>query len=341
MKMINITLLLILINLSNLFAIEHKLNVETFENHLLFSDLQNNRILYKLNTSKTLQIDQLNYNTEDTQAVEQTNFDSTRIKWEYLGPFIGATLITNISIYYIFRNAYWNEQKTKFHTFNDWNNADMNIDKIGHVYAGILLTKASYKVLKETNVPENYSVIFSTLSSIFFQTQVEIHDAHFKKWGWSWWDFGANVIGAVYPHLQEYISPLKTVNLKWSYHPSPAYKNGWHNHWIKDYEGFTYYLTFDVNAFLPQSIDRFWPDWLNIAIAYGVEKVKLGKNIWNMADKPLGDREWYIALDYSLLKIFRPKSKILRDVLEFLDNFHFPAPAVRISPSTIWYGLYF
>ncbi len=116
---------------------------------------------------------------------------------------------------------------------------------------GCYFSKASYKILRLTNVPEKQSIIFSTLSSIFFQTQIEIHDAFYKKWGWSWWDFGGNVFGAIYPHLQNRFKPLQAINLKWSYHPSPAYKKGWYEHWIKDYEGFTYYLTFDVNSILP------------------------------------------------------------------------------------------
>ncbi len=128
----------------------------------------------------------------------------------------------------------------------------MKIDKLGHIYSGILLTKTSYKILRSTNVPEKYSVLFSTLSSLLSQTQIEIHDAYFKNWEWSWWDFVGNVIGAVYPHLQNYFKALKAINLKWSYHPSPAYKKGWYDYWIKDYEGFTYYFSFDVNSILPE-----------------------------------------------------------------------------------------
>ncbi len=308
-----------------------------------FSELYKNRILLSFYNHHNPDIVSQNEQGAVTilNSIKTTSGDTTRIKWEYLGPFIGAVAVTNLSLYYIFRDAYWNEEKTKFHTFNDWNNADMNIDKIGHFYAGLLLTQTSYNVFRWTRVPEKQSVIFSTLSSIFFQTQVEIHDAYYKKWGWSWWDFSMNVVGAIFPHLQNYFSPLQAINLKWSYFPSPAYKKGWYDHWIKDYEGFTYYLTFDINSILPSKLDRFWPDWLNIAVAYGVDKVKLGKNIWNSSGKPLGDREWYIALDYSLLKIFNPKSQTLRDILKLIDNFHFPAPAVKISPNTIWYGLHF
>ncbi|MCX8056681.1 MAG: YfiM family protein [Ignavibacteria bacterium] len=328
-----------------IFIIQNQINASQNKIALgdenIFSELHRNRIFYLISNQNFQNLDFSFSNNQTKSQTKKQPQDSTRIKWEYLGPFLGGVLIANASIYYIFKDAYWNEERTKFHTFNDWNNADMNIDKLGHIYSGILLTKASYKIFKATNVPEKQSIIFSTLSSIFFQTQIEIHDAYYKKWGWSWWDFGGNVLGAIYPHLQNAVKPLKAINLKWSYHPSPAYKKGWYEHWIKDYEGFTYYLTFDVHSILPKPIDNFWPSWLNVAVAYGVEKVKLGKNIWNSADRPLGDREWYITLDYSLVKLIKPKSNFLREVLDLIDNFHLPAPAVRISPSTIWYGIYF
>lgn len=338
---IKFSLLVLLLNFE--FSYTYDINQEKFQINAY--DLYSNRIAFILNSSN-YKIHEIfienNFNSGNNNSQhKQLISDSNRIKWQYLGPAIALIAATNASIYYLFKDAYWNEEKTKFHTFNDWNNADMNIDKVGHFYAGVLLTKASYSLLRETNVPVKHSIIFSTLSSIFFQTQIELHDAYYKKWGWSWWDFSFNVLGAVYPHLQNLIKPLNSFNVKWSYNPSPAYKKGWYDHWIKDYEGFTYYLTIDINSLLPSKIENYWPDWLNIAIAYGVDKVKLGKNIWNSSNGPLGDREWYISLDYSLLKLFNPQSQFFRDILNFLDNFHFPAPAIKISPNVIWYGLYF
>lgn len=333
-KIYSFLLLIFIFQNSFLFAS----NIQEIENQDIFSELHQNRILFKLIQGN---LNKLNTDPDLYELNNQTKCDSARVKWEYLGPFIGGVVVTNALIYYIFKDAYWKEERTKFHTFNDWNNADMNIDKLGHFYAGMLLSKASYKILRLTNVPEKKSIIYSILSSIFFQTQIVIHDAFYKKWGWSWWDFGGNVFGAIYPLLQTYIKPLKNINLKWSYHKSPAFKKGWYEHWIKDYEGFTYYLTFVIHSMLPKPVDNFWPNWLNISLGYSVEKVKLGKNIWNSSGKPLGDREWYVAIDYSLLKLLNPESKILRELLELLDNFHFPAPAIRISPSTIWYGIYF
>ncbi|MBU2447364.1 MAG: YfiM family protein [Bacteroidetes bacterium] len=284
---------------------------------------------------------QLSNDTSKTFELSPPNGNNTKIKWEILAPVGVGIGAINYSMYKYYQKAWWGEERTKFHTFNDWNNADMNIDKVGHLYGGMALTKLSYKLYRLSNVPEGWSMFLSSFTSIFFQMQIEFHDAYFKKWGWSWWDVGANTLGAVYPNLQKMWTPLQTFNLKWSYHPSQAYKDGWFDYWIKDYHGFTYWLTFDVNSMLPKSIDKYWPDWLNLALGYGVERVKLGKNIWNSSVNPLGDREWYIAFDYDLVKLFNPKAEWLRELLETFNIIHFPSPAIRFSPSGIYYGLYF
>ncbi|MCX8010373.1 MAG: hypothetical protein N3A61_04420 [Ignavibacteria bacterium] len=100
-------------------------------------------------------------------------------------------------------------------------------------------------------------------------------------------------------------------------------------------------MTLDVHSILPKPVDKFWPNWLNLAFGYGVDKVKLGKNDWNSAEEPLGDREWYISFDYDLLKLFNPKAQWLREILDALNLIHFPSPAIRFSPSGVVYGLYF
>lgn len=313
-----------------LFSIQNQVEIIPQNNFFL---LDNKLRLSNLNRQN--KFSQQNFEPE-------INKDTNKINWKLLGTFIGLVTTVNISLYYIFKDAYWNESKTKFHSFNDWNNADLNIDKIGHFYAGMLLSKASYDILKASNVPEKYSVLFSTLSSIFFQTQIEFHDAYYARWGWSWWDFSMNVLGAAFPHIQNNFKPLQLINLKWSYHPSPSYKKGWFDYWIKDYEGFTYWLSLDIHSLLPNRIKKYYPNWLNIAVGYGVEKVKLSKTQWNSANgRGLGEREFYLALDYDLVKLFKPKSELLNKILNLLNNFHFPAPAIRLTPSRIYYGIYF
>lgn len=263
------------------------------------------------------------------------------IRWEILGPSAAVIAGTNIYLYYYYEDAYYNSKRVKFHTFNDWNNADLNSDKLGHIYGGSLFSRTSYKLYEYSNLPETYSLILSTLTSLFFQLQVEYHDAFFEAWGWSWWDFGGDVIGAVYPNLQRLWKPLETVNLKWSYWPSAAYKKGWYDYWIKDYEGMHYWLTFDVHSYLPEKIDKYWPDWLNLAIGYGTDKIKLSKTDWNsFGNGGEGDREYYISVDYDLLKIFKPEPGFWHEVLYILNVLHFPAPAIKLTPKPVFYFLF-
>lgn len=263
------------------------------------------------------------------------------IRWSVLGPSAAVIVGMNIYLYKYFEGAYWNEKRVKFHTFNDWNNADMNIDKVGHIFGGIIYSRWSYKLFEYSNLPENYSMIFSTLTSLFFQLQVEYNDAFFERWGWSWWDFGADVIGAVYPNLQRIWKPLNTVNLKWSYFPSEAYKKGWYDYWVKDYEGMHYWLTFDIHSYLPKKLDKYWPDWLNLAVGYGADKIKLSKTEWNSFGRGgEGDKEFYIALDYDLIKLFKPKKGFWYEVLDILNVFHFPAPALKLTPKPVFYIIF-
>jgi hypothetical protein len=48
-----------------------------------------------------------------------------------------------------------------------------------------------------------------------------------------------------------------------------------------------------------------------------------------------------LSLDYDLTKIIPQDTGFLRLLAEALNFIHWPAPAVRISPNAVWYGLYF
>ncbi|MBR9977361.1 MAG: hypothetical protein KFH87_04675, partial [Bacteroidetes bacterium] len=73
----------------------------------------------------------------------------------------------------------------------------------------------------------------------------------------------------------------------------------------------------------------------------GADNTMLGKNIYNSVDGVgQGDQEWYISLDYDLRKL-PGDTKFLRWLKESLNIFHLPAPAIRITPTTVYYGLFF
>ena len=234
-------------------------------------------------------------------------------------------------------------ERSAFHSFNDWYNSDLNIDKCGHIWGTQAYVRTLYRMFRWTNMTEDASMIWSGSLAWLFQFEMEITDGFYKQWGFSWGDMGANTFGALYPIVQRKIPFLQRVNFKMSYHPSFAVKQDWVEHgYLTDYDGYTYWLSLTIHDFLPKSMAQYYPAWLCLAVGYGGENTMLGKDRYNsgLGNKGLGNQEWYLALDIDLRKL-PGDTPFLRALKEDLNVIHLPLPAVRFTPRTIWYGFYF
>jgi hypothetical protein len=140
-----------------------------------------------------------------------------------------------------------------------------------------------------------------------------------------------DVVGAVYPVLQHYVSPLRNVNFKYSYWPSQDLRDGKKKMIIDDYQGQTYWLSVSFYDWLPESMRSWWPSFLGIAAGYGV------RNFDGMGYR---ETQFYVALDYDLTKL-PGDSWILKTLKKTGNYFHFPAPALRITPTATFFVLYF
>ncbi|MDH7514558.1 MAG: DUF2279 domain-containing protein [Bacteroidota bacterium] len=257
----------------------------------------------------------------------------------------GAMLAGNTAIMYYYYKTFYSprqSERSSWHVFNDWYNADLNVDKIGHIWGTQAYANTLYHLFRWTNMREEPAMWWSSGLALFFQTEMEMTDAFYKAWGWSWWDVGANVIGAAYPNLQRAWPPLSSVCLKMSYRPSRLITQKWVDYVLKDYDGFTFWLALTVEDVLPAGLKRFWPDWLGIAVGYGAANTVIAKNTYNTDRNNigLGDQEWYIALDYDLRRL-PGDSPLLKFLKEELNLLHFPSPAIRITPSAVFYGFFF
>ncbi|MHC1739156.1 MAG: DUF2279 domain-containing protein [Ignavibacteriaceae bacterium] len=276
----------------------------------------------------------------------QESDTTSEIKWGRLAISGGAFIAADLGVWFYAKDAWYKYGTVKWHTFNDWYNAKLNLDKAGHAHMTMLYNKLLYHTGKWCNLSESEANWSAGTMSWLMQMQIELYDAYFENWGFSWPDVAANTVGAFYPTLQREYPFLKNFNLKYSYHPSGDLRNGFVNDFVNDYEGTTYWLTINVDEFLPGSISEYYPDWLEIAIGYGVNRVFLPDGNWNHDIKNnkrgLGHQEWYIAIDYDLMKLIKPaKGTFLYTFLDLLNVVHLPAPAVRISPSAVYYGIYF
>ena len=252
----------------------------------------------------------------------------------------------------IFNNQWYkNYPRTSFHTFNDskeW----LQMDKLGHAWASYNSGRASAAMWRWTGLSEKKATWIGGLSSTVYLTVIELLDAHSSKWGWSWADIGANLLGSGMFIGQQVGWQEQRIQLKFSFHhknySDPMLKEradelfgaSWTERMLKDYNGQTYWLSSNLHSFFKQSN---LPAWLNIAIGYGADGMFGGfENKWIDGDPgfPIDRtdihryRQWYLAPDIDFSKIKTDK-KAVRILLDFLNCFKFPSPALELSKGNL------
>ena len=248
---------------------------------------------------------------------------------------VGGTLVGGMLAIHIYQqNGWWKNNRAAFH-FREDLKYGLWVDKIGHFFGASLFTYIASKSFEWANVPEPTALWMGAGASFIFQTYIEMQDG-FSAWGFDRVDFAANTLGALWPIARYYIPSLENVDVKFSYWPSqnihtPGSFPGQKHLMMDDYEGQTFWLGLKVNNILPSSLEPYWPDFLGLAVGYAARDVQ-GQNPHPVV---------FISLDYDMTKIIPNNTWFLRSLGRALNFIRWPAPAVRISPSTIWYGVYF
>ncbi len=242
---------------------------------------------------------------------------------------------------------YKNYPQTNFHFFNDFPEWQQ-IDKIGHAYSAYAESKMSMELWRSTGIDRKKRIWIGGMSGAFYQTVIEVLDAYSAEWGWSWGDFGANIAGSSMVVAQELAWDEQRIQLKFSFHrknyadPSldmrsdKIFGKSLAERFLKDYNGQTYWLSFNIHSFFPKSK---LPAWLNVSIGTGAEGMfgaveNVGKDdngniIFNRTDINRY-RQWYLAPDIDLSKI-KTKHKGIKLALNLLNVIKFPMPALEYS----------
>ena len=242
---------------------------------------------------------------------------------------------------------YDNYTKTKLHSFDDsreW----LQVDKVGHFYGTWIESRANNELWKWTGMERKKRIWISGLTSFAFQTTIEYLDGRSAEWGWSWADFGANILGSGTFIAQELAWDEQRIKLKWSFHRK-SYPDGSLNQRsdalfgkstseriLKDYNGQTYWASINFQSFFPKSN---LPPWLAVAVGYGAEgmfggtenigKDENGNIIFSRSDIKRY-RQWYLSPDIDFTKI-KTNKKGLRFLFTVLSAFKFPAPSLELS----------
>jgi hypothetical protein len=166
-------------------------------------------------------------------------------------------------------------------------------------------------------------------------TPLEIFDGFSADYGASFSDIVANTGGALFLYGQHALWGEPRIHPKYSFHRTkyPHQRpellgKSFQEEMFKDYNGQTFWLSIDVDKFLPKG--NRYPKWLNLAVGYGAEDMIFAQDSQNLQAGLQPHRQFYLSLDLDLTSI-KTKSKFLKTLIFFVNMFHLPAPAISFS----------
>lgn len=256
---------------------------------------------------------------------------------------MGGILVVDFAAYMYQREIWYTEETTEFHTldFNDDWQKWQQMDKVGHFTNAFFMSDLTAKLYRWAGISGESSVWYGALTGWLWMLQIEISDGFMADWGFSWGDLLTNTLGSAFFVLQQFnYDLLGGIHPKFSWHKSEAWDNG--EYWndpalIEDYEGMTFWLAVNPHHYFPDDLKKNYPDWLApFGIAVGYSAKDIASNPWG------GYNEIFIGLDIDITKISVGDDldwfRFIKSELNFL---RMPLPAVRITPSGVWYGIYF
>tara|TARA_B100000780_G_scaffold4586_1_gene3702 strand:+ start:61483 stop:62370 length:888 start_codon:yes stop_codon:yes gene_type:complete len=258
---------------------------------------------------------------------------------------VGSSLALSLGASYAYvENAWWKDISSEFH-FDPGNDLvyALNVDKAAHFLGGVYASDLFSQSFLWTGMKRKKALWYGALFGSSIQLAIEMKDAYAPYWGFSKYDLGLGSLGSFWPVMQSYSKGLSALNFKFSYFKhSNIYwdleaqrdKNPSRFAWYDDYPNQTYWISADLNYFLKT---KQIPDWLNIAVGFGLDDTQYLDN----SKKIGGNNEYYIALDYNILKLLKNwQTPLSRKIKYFLKYLKLPAPTIRVSPKFKFYPFF-
>lgn len=261
--------------------------------------------------------------------------------------YISEAAIGGLTLLALNQMWYADFERSKFHTFND-NNEWLQMDKMGHVFSSYQLGRIGANALNWSGASKKEQLLYGATLGFTFLTAVEVLDGFSKEWGFSWGDMMANGAGTGLYIGQELLWQEQRITLKYSFHQTKYAKlspdklgNGLLEELLKDYNGQTYWLSFNIHSFLKN--DHI-PKWLNLAVGYGADDMFSAYNelVNNSVINKTGKRQFYLSLDVDLSRI-KTNSQVLRSIFDVLNVLKVPFPALEFTDKNDikFHGIYF
>lgn len=252
--------------------------------------------------------------------------------------FVGG----NVELWHYFKKAWWSGTKAKHFFFRaDWDEDFRDQDKFGHLLGGYQLTRVGYEALTASCVSRKKALTASVVYAALFQLQIEIFDGMYEKYGFSYPDMIANTTGQTLAAMQELNPHLDWLRPTISYSPSAAMRNRANFtqpselRRTLDYSGQTYWFAADVHALLPKAARSYWPSLL---------RVSAGHSITDYIDPITGAshrarRKLLLSIDIDPEKL-PGQNRYWKGIKHQLSYYHFPSPALQLTPSFRGFGWY-
>lgn len=244
---------------------------------------------------------------------------------------ISEAVVSTATIVGLSQLWYADYEQSKFHTTND-NNEWLQLDKVGHAFTAYQMGKHGAQLLNWSGVNKNEQLIYGATLGFTFLSAVEVLDGFSQEWGFSWGDILANATGTGLYVGQELLWKEQRINLKYSFHHTYfANQNPnklgqtYIEQFLKDYNGQTYWLSFNLRSFFK---DSNLPKWLNLAVGYGGHGMLSGVEDTSFITDRY--RQFFISFDVNLNAI-NTNSKWLSTFFDVLKMIKIPFPTLEFN----------
>lgn len=226
-------------------------------------------------------------------------------------------------------------ERSKFQTIND--NAEwLQMDKFGHAFTAYQMGKQGANLLHWSGVSKKDQLIYGATLGFGFLTAVEVLDGYSSEWGFSWGDVGANALGTGLYISQELLWKEQRIDVKFSFSQSryaaqrpDKLGTSFTEQILKDYNGQTYWLSFNLHSFFKQSKI---PKWLNVALGYGGEGMLSGSKVTDnqLLTNIERYRQFYLSLDINLSNL-NTNSALLKSIFNVFNMIKIPFPTLEFN----------
>ncbi len=263
--------------------------------------------------------------------ISKDTVQSSKHPQRFRGLLIGAGVTYGASLVALDRLWYKDFPREGFRFFND--NAEWKqVDKVGHAYSTFHLSKTGSIALRWAGLSQRKADLWGSVMGMGVMVPIEIFDGFSAEYGASVGDLVANTGGAALFLGQQLLWREIRIHPKFSFRQSSYAElrpntlgNNFSEALLKDYNGQTYWLSFDLYRFLGK--DNLFPKWLNLAVGYGAEGMVYANDDVNAARGFSAQRQYYLSIDFDFSHL-KYRSNFLKGLLYFINLVHLPAPAL-------------